>query len=240
MSFANRRTRKTKYVVSILGCLLVCSVACAADNPAPSGSAPAAPAASSIVDDFHRLIANHQLTELRTTYNSSYGASLLFQPDVLNYYVALFHGKDFWRVIRTDSYDEAENIYHTFVSQTEELAKVDIDTLRLQANKQYTDHLVQMNQQRLQNLERDAEYQRQQTQQVAAQQQQAAQQSTSLTADLHASNNELDTVRERIRALEEQESNPTLTLPRQEAPAPATAPANSLGSAPAAQTASNP
>jgi septal ring factor EnvC (AmiA/AmiB activator) len=106
--------------------------------------------------------------------------------------------------------------------------------LRLQATKQYTDHVVAMNQQHLQNLERDAEYQRQQAQQVASQQQQAEQQSSSLTADLRASNTELDAVRERIRALEEQESNPSLTLPKTVAPAPAT----SAAPAPAAQTAS--
>jgi hypothetical protein len=229
-----RRSSKPQYLLPVLGCLLLCNLAMGADNPAAPASAAAAPAANSIVDDFHQLLANHQLTELRTTYNSSYGASLLFQPERLNYYVALFHGKDFWRVIRTDSYDEAQNVYHTFVAQTEELAKVDIDTLRLQATKQYTDHLVTMNQQRLQNLERDAEYQRQQTQQVASQQQQAEQQSSSLTSDLRASNNELDAVRERIRALEEQESNPSLTLPKPVMPAPA----GSAGAAPAAQTAS--
>jgi hypothetical protein len=234
MSFVIRRSSKPTYLLPILGCLLAGHVAYAADNPAPSASAPATPAASSIVDDFHRLIDSHQLAELRTTYNSSYGASLLFHPHTLNYYVALFHGKDFWRVIRTDSYEEAENVYHIFVQQTEELAKVDIDTMRLQATKQYTDHLVSMNQQRLQNLERDAEYQRQQTQQVASQQQQAEQQSSSLTSDLRASNNELDAVKERIHALEEQEANPSLTLPKPAAPAPTT----SASPAPAAQTAS--
>jgi hypothetical protein len=232
MSFVTRRAAKPYCLLPMLAMIAVCTAIHAADNPAPASSV--APASASVVDEFHQLIASHQLTELRTTYNSSYGASLLFQPDRLNYYVALFHGKDFWRVIRTDSYDEAENVYHTFVAQTEELAKVDIDTLRLQATKQYTDRVVQMNQQHLQNLERDAEYQRQQAQQVAAQQQQAEQQSSSLTADLRASNNELDSVREHIRALEEQASNPTLTLPKQDAPTPAT----SVGAAPAAQTAS--
>jgi hypothetical protein len=236
MSVVIRRAVKPVSLLPILAMMVVCVPAWSADNPAPSSSAPASPAANSIVDDFRHLIDSHQLTELRTTYNSSYGASLLFQPDKLNYYVALFHGKDFWRVIRTSSYEEAENVYHTFISQTEELAKVDIDTLRLQATKQYTDRLVTMNQQRLQNLERDAEYQRQQAQQVAAQQQQAAQQSSSLTADLRASNSELDTVQQRIRALEQQQSNPTLTLPKTAPPAPAT----STAAAPAAQTASNP
>jgi hypothetical protein len=236
MSFATRCAAKPLYLLPMLAMTFVCTTAHAADNPAPAASAPATQGPGSIVEDFHQLIQNHQLTELRTTYNSSYGASLLFQPQTLDYYVALFHGKDFWRVIRTDSYDEAQNVYNTFVSQTETLAKVDIDALRLQATKQYTDHMVQMNQQRLQKLEQDAAYQQQQAQQVAAQQQQAAQQSSSLTTDLQASNNELDAVRERIHALEEQEANPTLTLPKQEAPAPA--PAVSAGSAPAAQTAS--
>lgn len=235
MSFVIRHSSKPRHLLPILAGLLACNLAFATENsPAPPAhAAPAAAGPNSIVDDFHQLIANHQLTELRTTYNSSYGASLLFQPEKLNYYVALFHGKDFWRVIRTDSYDEAQNVYHTFVSQTEELAKVDIDTLRLQATKQFTDRMVALNQQQLQNLERDAEYQRQQAQQVASQQQQAEQQSSSLTADLRASNSELDAVRERIRALEEQQSNPSLTLPKTAAPAPAA----SVG-APAAQTAS--
>jgi hypothetical protein len=236
MSVVIRRAMKPISLLPILAMMVMCVPARAADNPAPSSSAQPNPAASSIVDDFRRLIESHQLTELRTTYNSSYGASLLFQPDKLTYYVALFHGKDFWRVIRTDSYDDAQNVYHTFVAQTEELAKVDIDTLRLQATKQYTDKLVAMNQQRLQNLERDAEYQRQQTQQVAAQQQQAEQQSSSLTADLRASNDELDTMRERIHALEQQESNPSLTLPKPAAPTPAA----SAAPVSAAQTASNP
>jgi hypothetical protein len=236
MSAVIRRAVKPIGLLPILAILTIGIQVQAADNPAPSSSAPASQAPSSIVDDFHRLIDSHQLTELRTTYNSSYGASLLFQPAALNYYVALFHGKDFWRVIRTDSYEEAENLYHTFVSQTEELAKVDIDTMRLQATKQYTDRQVATNQQRLQNLQRDAEYQRQQTQQVAALQQQAEQQSSSLTADLRASNNELDTVREQIRALEQQEANPSLTLPKPAAPTPPTA----APASPAAQTASNP
>lgn len=218
-------------VLNNVGCTLGGQTACIAVTRAST-----AQASSSVVDDFHRLIDNHQLTELRTTYNSSYGASLLFQPDKLNYYVALFHGKDFWRVICTDSADDAENVYRTFVAQTEQLAKIDIDTLRLQATKQYTDRLVTMNQQRLQSLERDAEYQRQQSQQVAAQQQQATQQSSSLSADLRASNSELDAVKERIRALQGQQSNPSLTMPPSEQQSAAPAPATSAALPSAPQT----
>jgi hypothetical protein len=239
MSAVIRSANKSHRLLLIFVTALGCATAWAGDNPAPAGSVPTSQTPSGILDDFHQLISNHQLTEMRTTYNGSYGASLLFQPDKLNYYVALFHGKDFWRVIRTDDYDGAENIYHTFVTQTEQLAKVDLDTLRLQATKQYTDHLVAMNQQRLQNLEKDAEYQRQQAQQVAIQQQQATQQSSSLTADLRASNSELDTVRERIRALEMQQSNPSLTLPPAEQKLAAPAPGESTPPSTGPQTASS-
>lgn len=216
MSATIRKAVKSIFPLAMVMTLATGASAWASDNQATAATPPAPGAPSSIVDDFHRLIDSHQLTELRTTYNGSYGASLLFQPDKLSYYIALFHGKDFWRVIRTDNYDDAENIYHTFVAQTEQLAKVDLDTLRLKATKDYTDRLVAMNQQRLQNLERDSEYQRQQTQQVAAQQQQASQQSSTLTADLRASTNELDAVKERIHALESQQANPSLTLPPSE------------------------
>jgi hypothetical protein len=208
-----RKAWKSIYPLATIMLLLMEATAWASDNQATVSSALFGNAPSSIMDSFHRMIDNHQLTELHTTYNGSYGASLLFQPYQLGYYIALFHGKDFWRVIRTDNYDDAENIYHTFVTQTEQLAKVDIDTLRLKATKDYTDRLVATNQQRLQDLERDSEYQRQLAQQVAAQQQQATQQSTSLTSDLRASTGELDAVKERIHALESQQSNPSLTLP---------------------------
>lgn len=235
MSATNRCSRRYRCLLTMMATMFTCALASATDTPPPVPNAQPVQLPGSAMDDFHELIQSHQLTELRTTYNSSYGASLLFQPDKLSYYVALFHGKDFWRVIRSDSYDDAENIYHTFVTQTEQLAKVDIDTLRLQATKQYTDRLVAANQQHLQNLERDAEYQRQQSQQVAAQQQQAEQQSSSLESQLHASNSELDAVKERIHALEQQASNPDLVMPssvqNSESPAPATSTATAAAPA---------
>jgi hypothetical protein len=70
-------------------------------------------AAGSTVSYLRELMDSHQLTELRTTYNGTYGASLLFQADKLTYFVALFHDKAFWRVIRTDSEKDADSNYRT-------------------------------------------------------------------------------------------------------------------------------
>lgn len=213
--------------------ILMATAACAsapasspASQTAPAPSAAPAPVAdkvpASTVDRLRQLIDSHQLTEVRTTYNSTYGASLLFQSDTLTYYVALFHGKEFWRVMQTDSFEDAESLYRTFATQTQSLAEVDIDTMRLDAGKKYAERMIALNQQRLQTLQQDASHQQQEARQVAEQQEQARQQAAALTADLHSTTNQLDAVKQQIRALEAMQANPSLVLPT---PAPAAAPA---------------
>ncbi|OOG50317.1 DUF2968 domain-containing protein [Rhodanobacter sp. C01] len=192
-------------------------------------------ASGSTVNYLLQLMDSHQLTELRTTYNGTYGASLLFQIDKLTYFVALFHDKMFWRVIQTYSEKDAESIYRTFAAQTEQLAEVDIDALRLQAGKKYAEHMVAMNEQRLQNLQQDAARQQQQAQEVMVQQQQAKQQAVMLSSDLRSASNQLDAVQQHIHTLEAQQNNPELILPApgnsvvHDAPdaSPAVAPASS-------------
>lgn len=207
----------------------------AAAPPADDGNTPAVATnqvSSSTVDELRQLIDSHQLTELRTTYNGGYGASLLFQAEKLTYYVSLFHNKEFWRVIQTDSYNDAEKLYRTFATQTETLAQVDLDALRLQAGQKYAEHMVELNQQRLQNLQRDVNYQQQQSRQVAALQQQAQQDAVSLTAELRATSNQLDTVKGQIRELEAQQANPVLVLPTPQAAAETPAPASAAATTP--------
>jgi hypothetical protein len=194
----------------------------------PSSATPAADgdaAGGSSVDYLQHLVDTHQLNEIRTTYNGKYGASELFQPDKLTYFVALFHDKVFWRVIRTDSMKNADDVYRAFVAQTEKLAQVDIDALRLQAGNKYAEQMVTLNQQRLQNLQQDAARQQQQSQQVAAQQQQAQQQAVSLSNDLRNTSSQLDTVKQQIRALEAQQNSTEIELPPPQAPAAPAAPA---------------
>ncbi|WP_422506911.1 DUF2968 domain-containing protein [Stenotrophomonas sp. GZD-301] len=203
---------------------------------APRAEAPVEPAQRPVptvrnsVDELRQLVDSRQLTELRTTYNGSYGASLLFNTSTLNYYVALFHEKEFWRVIKTDSVDNAEKVYRTFVQQTEELAQVYIDTTRLQAGKRYTENLVAYNAQRLQSLQQEAELQRQQSLQVSASLQEAKQQAVSLSTDLRSTHSELDALNQRIQLLQAQQGNPELSLPTPDAaPVPAPAPSGQSG-----------
>ncbi|WP_458069717.1 DUF2968 domain-containing protein [Rhodanobacter sp. BL-MT-08] len=179
----------------------------------PAADADASDASGSSVKYLQHLVDTHQLTEIRTTYNGKYGASELFQPEKLTYFVALFHDKVFWRVIRTDSMKNADEAYRAFATQTEKLAEVDIDALRLQAGNKYAEQMVTLNQQRLQNLQQDAAHQQQQSQQVAAQQQQAEQQAVSLSNDLRNTSSQLDAVKQQIRALEAQQNSTEINLP---------------------------
>ena len=143
--------------------------------------------------------------------------------------MALFHEKDFWRVIKTDSVDNAEKVYRTFVEQTEQLAQVYIDTTRLQAGKRYTENLVAYNEERLRSLQQEADLQRQQSLQVSASLEQAKQQAVSLSTDLRSSHSELDALNQRIQTLQAQQLNPALSLPSAETATPDPAPQGNPG-----------
>lgn len=174
----------------------------------------------STVAELKQLMSSDKLTELRTTYNGTYGASLLFYADKLTYYVVLFHHKDFWRVIRTEHVDEAEKVYATFAKQSRKLAQVDIDTIRLQAGKKYTQHLLSVNQQRLQKLHADLQRQQSQAQQIAQDQQKSKQEAISLTQTLHSSSAQLEQLRQQIEALKQRQADLQMQLPPAQQPAP--------------------
>lgn len=189
--------------------------------PAEEKSEVVEPSIGNTAEELRHLMDAGSLTELRTTYNGNYGASLLFHADSLNYYVTLFRDKQFWRVIRTSSVEQAEQLYKTFVDQTNQLAQVYIDTVRLEAGKRYTERMVELNQKRLQGLQAEVEQQRQQALQVSSALQQNKQQAVSLSSDLRATNTELEALTRRIEQLQQQQGNPALELP----PTPAAAPA---------------
>ncbi|WP_175729220.1 DUF2968 domain-containing protein, partial [Burkholderia ambifaria] len=79
----------------------------AAPSALPQAAQPAAGdgagTTQSTIDELQQQIQSHALTEMRTAYNGSYGASLLFNIKDGTYYVALFQQKAFWRVIKTSN-----------------------------------------------------------------------------------------------------------------------------------------
>lgn len=157
--------------------------------------APAAPA--STVAELQQLIQSRQVAELRTTYNGTYGASLLFKADDLTYYVALFQQKNFWRVLKTPSESLAESTYKAFAGQSADLAAVDIKRIKLQAEYARNEKLLAARSTQLGALQADQTLRQQQEEQVAARQEQARQETAALVG-------QQQDVRQQLRALQKQ------------------------------------
>ncbi|SOE50703.1 putative lipoprotein [plant metagenome] len=176
--------------------------------PAPAVIQPEPrPAASGPVAEVQQLIQSRQVNELRTTYNGSYGASMLFKPDELVYYVALFRQKEFLRVSKTRVAAEAEQTYRRYAAQTSELAEVDIRRITLQAEQARTDKLLSERTSQLEGLQADVDRQRQQAAQIAANQKQAREEAAQLSAQQKDAAAELRRLQARIRELERQQAN---------------------------------
>jgi hypothetical protein len=174
--------------------------------PTPAASVKATPGGNSTITELQQLMQSQGVSELRTTYNGNYGASLLFKPDNRTYYVALFQQKNFWRVVKTTSDTQAEQIYKSFVSQTEKLAAIDIRRIQLEAEKTYTEQQIASQETRLSALQNDLVVQQQQEQNVNAQQEQARQQAQALSSKQQAARSELRALQNRIRTLESQQT----------------------------------
>jgi len=168
-----------------------------APAPAPAPAAPTPPRASSTATELQGMIQSRQVSELRTSYNGNYGASLLFRPDELTYYVALFQQKDFWQVYKTKSAQQAEAVYRSFVARSADLAEVDIRRIRMQADYTQAEAQLAARNAELASLQADRQQRQQQEQLVAERQAQARQEAQAL-ADQNKD------VREQLRALQRQ------------------------------------
>jgi hypothetical protein len=158
----------------------------------------------STFNELQQMMQHQSVDELRTAYNGSYGASLLFNKDERQYYVALFHEKKFWRVIKTRSDTQAERTYKNFASQSEKLAEVETRRIKLEADEQYIVRQIAAGEARLRVLENDLAIQKQQESTVVSQHNQVREQVQLLTGAEQAANRKMQSLKNRIRFLEEQ------------------------------------
>jgi len=175
-----------------------------AQQPAPVASAP--DAVGGDVAEVQRLISASALTEFRTTYNGSFGASLLFDGKEMTYYIALFQQKSFWRVIKTQNSDRANAIFNDFVRQTVQLSQVEIRKTELESQKIYTERMIALSQTRADQLQADLTIAHTQQAEVTARQQQIMQQSKQLETERQTAQQQLKEVRRRVATLEQENS----------------------------------
>ena len=156
------------------------------------------------VAELQQMIRGSDLKELRTKYNGSYGASMLFYPQEMTYYVALFQQKTFWRVIKTDDDTRAELIYKDFVRQTLQLSDIEIRRTRLEAQKAFTDRMIALSQDRANRLQADLDVAHQQQNIVNSQQQQTRAEATALAQQKTAAQAQLREAQRQVQELQRQ------------------------------------
>ncbi|MGI4812255.1 MAG: DUF2968 domain-containing protein [Janthinobacterium lividum] len=191
----------------------------------PSTAAPAASGATSTDDtaadpsnaggnvaELQRMIRGSDLVELRTSYNGSYGASLLFYPREITYYVALFQQKNFWRVIKTTDADRADMVYRDFALQTRKLADVEIRRTQLEAQKAFTERMIARTQDHVSRLQADLAVAQTRQEAVTEHQRAAQQQAAELESQRRAAQSELNALQARIADLQQQ-ADAGITVP---------------------------
>ena len=163
------------------------------------------------VAELQRLMHGSDLSELRTSYNGSYGASLLLHGKELTYYVALFQQKNFWRVIKTQDEARAETVYADFAKKSAQLADVELRSAKLAAQKAYTEHLIALSQARAERLQADLDVAHQQQALAADRQKQARSEAAALDAQKRAAQDQLRVLKRQVRELQREAD---LGLPR--------------------------
>ncbi|MGN6085514.1 DUF2968 domain-containing protein [Trinickia sp.] len=176
----------------------------AADEPASASKDDSASDAQGNVAELQRLMHDNALSELRTAYNGTYGASLLLYGKDMTYYVVLFQQKNFWRVIKTAKQDYAEAVYADFVHRSAQLADVEIQRTVLEAQKAYTDRLIAQAQARADRLQADLDVARKQQALVASRQKQAHEEAVALQTQKAAAQEQLSAVQQQIHLLQRQ------------------------------------
>jgi len=211
--------RCATWIVALAACTQAGAV-WSADATAPAAgtrpavtslSGDAAPAASASdastqgnVAELTQMLHDGRIVEMRTTYNGSYGASLMFDPREMTYYVALFQDKHLWRVIRSQEKNRAEMVYANFVQQTAQLADIEIRRTELQAQKAFLERVIALQANRAQQLQADLSVARSQQAEVVQRQKSAQEQAQALQVEKRAAQMQLRDLQEQVRQLERQ------------------------------------
>ena len=176
----------------------------AAAQPAPVDAVPLAEDSVGDVADLQRLIKGSELTEFRTSYNGSFGASLLYYGKDQTYYVALFQQKSFWRVVKTQNAARADAVFNDFVKQTVQLAQIEIRRTEIEAQKGYTEQMIALAQDRAARLQADLNVAHSQKELVAARLKAASQQAAQFEAEREAAQQQLQELRRHVADLQQQ------------------------------------
>ncbi|SAK78668.1 signal peptide protein [Caballeronia hypogeia] len=160
---------KIVLIAAGLPSLLIAPCFAAGDLPRdPASNISDSPGSSTNGDvaELETLISAGKISELRKTYNGSYGASLSYYAEQMIYYVALFQQSKFWRVFKTQNDGRAEAVYADFSKTSGTLGDAEIRRIKLEAERAYADKQIAAQQDRASRLQADLDIARTQQTQV--------------------------------------------------------------------------
>jgi Protein of unknown function (DUF2968) len=161
------------------------------------------------IGELQQMLRDDKLKEMRTTYNGTFGASMLYYPDTLTYYVALFQDKRFWRVIKTQNAARAEAVYADFAKSTGKLAEAELHRVVLEAENAYADRQIAAQRNQAGRLQADIEVTRAQQSVVSDRLVQQRQAVRALTVEQSAAQAKLRELQVRVSQLQKQVETPT-------------------------------
>jgi hypothetical protein len=163
-----------------------------------------APPTNGDVAELESLTRDGKITELRKSFNGSYGASLSYYAESMIYYVALFQQSKFWRVFKTQNDARAEAVYADFVKSSAALADAEIRRVKLEAEKAYADRQIAAQQDRANRLQADLDIARTQQSQVTSYQIEQQEAIRSLRTEQAAAQAQLRALQQRVQDLQKQ------------------------------------
>jgi hypothetical protein len=167
-----------------------------------SGAAPAEVRGN--VAELKQMVQAGMLTELRVTYNGSYGAGLFFYPQDMVFYVALFQDRNYWRVVKTQDDAHAETVYAQFARKSYSLADGEIRRTQLVAQKALLERVIAVSNERALRLSTDLSIARAQESEVSQHQQQMQAESIALQNDKLAAERKLRALQNQVQQLQDQ------------------------------------
>ena len=156
------------------------------------------------VAELTRMLRDGRIVEMRTTYNGSYGASLMFDPQAMTYYVALFQDRHLWLVIKSQDKGRAESVYGNFIRQTVQLSDIEIRRTELQAQKAFIEQVIALSAERAQRLQADLNVARTQQAEAAQRQKAAQEQAHALQIEQRAAQAQLRELQQQVQQLQRQ------------------------------------
>lgn len=211
--------RRALCAVAVAACTHAGAVWCADETAPVAGTRPAvtslsgdaAPASNDPNGDTHgnvaeltQMLRDGKIVEMRTTYNGSYGSSLMFYPQEMTYYVTLFQDKHLWRVIKSQDKARAEMVYANFAQQTVQLSDIEIRRTELQAQKAFLERVIALSAERAQRLQADLNIARTQRAEVDARQKAEQAQAQALQVEKRAAQAQLRALQEQVQQLQRQ------------------------------------